>query len=282
MSEKLARFHIYRYQILPINRYFQADLYGPKSIDELLEKKNDYFQEALNQESAFRTSRTTTQTQKLFQRGDFTLYRIAANRSLNHETKDFRTEVIDNWPKILVAVWNDPDKQLIAVQHRYAAFQSTDAFIKLMFSSVENMLAKNQLIAIADPLFEKQIFWDLIENNVGRVQEIEFEIITPNMANISGSLSDDLRKFAKETNSIRNKLAITSDKNSALNVSENNKTISGLVDYSSQGGGNISVRLAGIKKKIHTAKTIKEISIDEANLIGEPDEIARTLKDLLS
>lgn len=282
MSEKLVRFHIYRYQLLPINRYFQADLYGPKTLEELLENKNTYFQQALNADGAFKSSRTITQTQKLFERNNFFLYRVAANRSLNHETRDFKTEVIDNWPKILVAIWNEPDKQLIAIQHRYAAFQSTDAFLKILLGSVENVLAKNQLTVISDPLFEKHIFWDLVDRNPGRVQEVEFEIITPNMANISGSLSDDLKKFAKETNSIKNKITISADKSSALHVSHNNPTVNGLVDYSSQGGGNISIKLKGVKKKITTSKTIKEFSIEESSLIGEPNQIVKILKELLT
>lgn len=282
MKEKLVRFHLYRYQILPTNRFFQSDLYGAKTVEELIEKKNDYFQQALGYEGAFKSSRTTIRTQKLFERDDFILYRIAARRSQNHETSDFKTEVLDNWPKIHVAIWNKPDKQLIAVQHRYAAFQSTDAFIKLMFSSIEPVLAKHQLTAVSDPLFEKHVFWDLIKGNEGKIQEVEFEFITPNMANISGSLSEDLKNFAKLTNSIRNKLALSSDKSSSLTINEENSTINGLVDYASDGGGDISIKINGYSKKIHTSKTVKEIFIEEANLIGEPDQVAAMLKDLLN
>ncbi len=281
MKEKQVRFHLYRYQLLPVNRYFQGDFYGANTVEELIAKKNEYFQEALNYDGAFKNSRITTRTQKLFERDDFILYRVAANRLLNHETSDFKTEVIDNWPKILVAVWNKPNKQLIAVQHRSAAFQSTDAFMKLMFNSIERVLAQQQLAAIAEPLFEKHVFWDLINANVDRVQEIEFEMITPNMANISQTLPEDLRQFAKATNSIKSKIAIASDKSSALKIDKNNAVIAGLVDYSSEGGGDIAIKLTGYKKKIHTSKTVKEITIEEASLIGEPDEVAKLLKGLL-
>ena len=282
MTEKLARFHLYRYQLLPVNRFFQGDLYGATSIEELIAKKNEFFQEALNSESIFKTTRRNTTTQKLFERDDFILFRVAANRSLNHETKDFKTEVIENWPKILVAVWNKADKQLIAVQHRTAAFQSTDAVVKLIFNSIEPILSQRQLTAVSDPLFEKHVFWDLIKANVGKVQEIAFEIITPNMANISGTLPDNLKDFARATNATRSKIEISSEKSNALKIDENNTTIAGLVDYSSEGGGGISIKISGFKKKIHTSKTVKEVVIDEASLIGEPDAVAAILKDLLS
>lgn len=282
MIEKQARFHIYRYQLLPVDRFFQPDLYGPKSVEELISKKNDLFNDAINSDMAFQTSKTITSVQKLFERDNFMLFRIAVSRSLNHETKDFKTEIIDNWPKILVAIWNSPDKQLIAIQHRSTAFKDTDAAIKLIFSSIQEILSKYQLVAMPEPTFEKHIFWDLIKNNLGKVQEVEFEIITPNMANISGTLPEDLKLFAKETNSVKNKLSISSNPDSALKIDEENPVINGLVAYSSEGGGDISIKISGFKKKIHTSKTVKEFTLNEAELIGEPEVVSKILKDLLS
>lgn len=282
MTKKLARFHLYRYQLLPTNRYFQGDMYGASSVEELIAKKNDFFQEALNSDGVFKTNRTNTTTQKLFERDDFILYLVAANRAINRETKDFKTEVIENWPKILVAVWNKPDKQLIAVQHRSAAFKSTDAVIKLIFSSIERILSQRQLTAVSDPLFEKHVFWNLINENIGKVQQIEFEIITPNMANISGTLPENLKEFARQTNSVKSKIVINSDPSTSLRVDENNPTINGLVDYSSEGGGDITLKINGYSKKIHTSRTVKEIAIDETCLIGEPEAVAKILKELLS
>ena len=54
MTEKLARFHLYRYQLLPVNRFFQGDMYGATSIEELISRKNEFFQEALNSEGIFK------------------------------------------------------------------------------------------------------------------------------------------------------------------------------------------------------------------------------------
>ena len=163
MTRSLARFHLYRYQLLPVDRYFQGDLYGSATVEELISKKNKIFAEALSSPTAFVGGRTQTATQLLAEAEDFLLYRIAANRSLQHETRDFQTEVIDNWPKILLVIWNSPERQLIAVQHRVTAFQETEAVLKLVFDSIEPILAKNQLTAIWETLFEKKVFWDLVE-----------------------------------------------------------------------------------------------------------------------
>ena len=281
MSGKNPRFHLYRYQLLPINR-FQGDLYGARTVDELIANKNNFFREALNTPNAFHTSRTDTTTKKIFEQDEFILFHVAANRSLNHEMKDFRTETIDNWPKLLVVIWNSPNKQLIAIQHRSTAFQKTDAVARLIFESISPVLLNQQLTAIWEPLFEKHVFWDLIKAHEGNIQEVEFEIITPNMANISGVLPKNLKDFARETNSVRNKISIEADPASSLKIDDSNPTVVGLVDYSSEGGGNISIKVSGYRKKIHTSTTVKEIEVDELALQGEPSEIAKALKEILS
>ena len=282
MRNSLARFHLYRYQLLPVDRYFQGDLYGANSIEELVAKKNTIFLEALNSNNAFHSSRTETATQKLIEANNFLLYRIAANRSLQHETRDFQTETIDNWPKILMAIWNDPKKQIVAVQHRTNAFQSTESVLSLVFDSIEPLLAKSQLTAVWEPLFEKQVFWDLVNEFEGRIQEVDFELVTPNMANISGVLPENLKEFSKRTNAIKSKIAITADPSSSLKIDPQDPMVNALVDYSSEGGGDISIRLTGLKKKIHTSRTIREVSIDECALTGTPENIASILKEMLS
>jgi hypothetical protein len=281
MRRALTRFHLYRYQLLPVDRHFQGDLYGATTVEELILKKNDVFANALKSPLAFSGGRTQTATQRLAETDDFLLFRIAANRSLQHETRDFQTELIDNWPKILLAIWNAPDKQLIAIQHRTNAFQDTHAALKLVFDSIEPILAKNQLTALYEPLFEKKVFWDLVEKHQGKIQEVDFELITPNMANISGVLPENLKQFAKRTNAVKSHVSIASDGASALRIDATDPVVNALVDYSSEGGGDISIRLAGLKKKLHTSRTVREINVDEAILQGSPEDVSALLRELL-
>jgi len=282
MPRPLARFHLYRYQLLPLDRYFQGDLYGPKTIEDLLARKNEILADALRGPGAFMARRAQTVTQALATAGDFLLYRIAANRSLQHETRQFTTEVIDNWPKILVVIWNAPDKQIVAVQHRSTAFQDTTSVLKLIFEPLEPVLSRYHLTALWEAQFEKKVFWDLIDKYAGKVQGVDFELITPNMANISGVLPGDLRDFAKRTNAIKSKVALTSGPASSLKLERNDAVVSALVEYSSEGGGDIALRLAGIKKTVHTSRTVREITIDEAALHGSADDVAKLLRELLT
>lgn len=282
MPSKFVRFHLYRYQLLPKDRYYQPPLFadGPATVEELIEQKNFIFYEALKA-GAFKPKRTELMAQNLLDKDDFLLYRVASNRSLNRETREFSIESLENWPKILVAIWNHPDMQLIAIQHRTAAFQDTKAVANIIFESTEAFLSQKQLKATYEPIFEMQKFWDIARIYENRIQEVEFEIITPNMANISGVLPENLIEFAKHANSHRNKIAIEAEAGTHLHIEQGDKTLDGLVNYSSKGGGNVSVRVTGLKKRVTTSKTVKEAEIDELEFATNPDKIAEIIKELM-
>lgn len=282
MKNTVSQFELYRYQLLPINRYLQPDLWsGIKSIEELLVKKNVLFSESLHKIDHFRNSRTETVTKRLFDRDEFFLFRIASNRSLHRETKDFTEEYLDNWPSVLVAIWNVPDAQIFAIQKRTTAFRSTEAVVKLILDTVQPLISSYHLRAIYEPIVERKVFWDIVDKYQGRIQKIEFEFVTPNMANISGSLPENLKDFAKATNSVKNKLDIESDSESNLYIEKKNDTLNALADYTSDGGGNVSLKIAGLSKKIHTSKTVKHIEISDMQLQGTAEEVVGILKEVM-
>lgn len=275
-------FELFRYQLLPIDRYLQGDLLtGVMTIEELIERKNSFFAEALSGTNSFSNKKHETVTKRLYESDDFYLFKIATNRSIHRETKEFKDEIIDNWPSILLGIWNSPDKQLIAVQKRTTAFSSSEVVVKLILGKISDQLALHHLRAIHEPLFEKTQFWAILNQHHGKIKSVEFEIVTPNMANISGTLPEDLTEFAKQTNSVRNSLKIESDPDAPLHLEESNRVLQGLVNYSCEGGGNISVKIDGIKKKYQTSKTVKEVTLGEVEMQGGAEQVVQALKELL-
>jgi len=282
MKSTISEFELYRYQLLPIDRYPQGDLWsGLTSIEEVLEKKNEIFATALLEVHHFANARIKTVTKRLFAKDDFFLFRIATNRSLHRETKEFKKESIDNWPSVLVAIWNNPEVQMIAVQKRTTAFAYTESVVKLILETIRLSLAHSLLRAIHEPIVERRVFWDIIEKYEGRIRKVEFEFITPNMANISGNLPENLKEFAKATNSVKNKLDIESDSDSSLRIDRNNSTINALSDYTSDGGGNVAIKVNGLSKKINTSKTVKHIEVSEIEIQGTVEEVASLLKQMM-
>jgi len=282
MKTTTSQFELYRYQLLPIDRYLQGDLWsGINSIEDLILKKNELFSSALLEVDHFANSRTETATKRLYEKDDFFLFRIAANRSLHRETKEFTEEYIDNWPSVLVAVWNHPDIQMFAIQRRTNAFSSTEAVAKLILETIYPSLSHFHLRAIYEPIVERKVFWDIVDKYEGKIQKLEFEFITPNMANISRSLPENLKEFAKATNSVKNKLDIESDSESNLHIQKDNNTISALADYTSDGGGNVAIKINGLSKKINTSKTVKHVEISEMELQGTAEEVVGILKEIM-
>jgi hypothetical protein len=269
--------------MLPVDRHIQQDMLdGIASVDDLLRRKNEFFANALQAISTFQYSYADLVTKILFMSEDFYLFRVAVNRSLSLEKKDFTVEEVENWPSVLFAIWNTPDKQMIAVQKRLAAFQKPETMAKIIIDSLTQTLLHRQIRVVLEPLFDQKVFWDIISKHEGRVSAIEFEFVTPNMANISASLADDLKTFAKDTNSTKNRYQIEADKDSSLRIERDNPALVGLVEYSALGGGDIAVRIAKLKKRIHTQKSVKEVEVSELKLQGTPEEIALVLKGIMS
>ena len=107
-----SRFSLYRYQLLPKDRYFQGDLYGFSSVEELIAHKNEIFAKALRAPSVFKGGRSETKAQLVYDDSDVMLFRVAVNRSVEIETQDFNSKTVDSWPKVWVAILNSPDSQI--------------------------------------------------------------------------------------------------------------------------------------------------------------------------
>tara|TARA_B110001469_G_C9600511_1_gene298367 strand:+ start:163 stop:1017 length:855 start_codon:yes stop_codon:yes gene_type:complete len=284
MKKKNHRFEIYRYQLLPIDRFFQGELFGDvKSVDDLIAKKNKIFSEYLRELRIISGKQTQMIARFLGVEDEFFLYRFAANRSLVRETEDFTEEELDNWPSFLVGIWNHPDEQYIIVEERREAFQHTDTVTNAIVSSLSPKLKNKQLSIYIESLFKEEEFWKIVDRYEGKITDIKFELITPNMANISGVLSDDLKALAKASNTARTNLQIRAPDDSALSVEKTDEQIKGLVEYSSEGGGNISLRAKGVRRRVQTAKTKKSFEVDEIQIQGQNyEEITNIFRSMIS
>jgi hypothetical protein len=283
MKKSYHRFDLFRYQLLPLDRFLQGDLFDDiKSVDELIEHKNEILAEILDDLGTILGVKTYIRARPLGVSGDFYLFRFAVNRSIIRETKDFTEEELDNWPSFLVGFWNHPEKQILLIEERREAFKHTDTVANVMLKSISPRLKLRQLNMFIEPLFKEEAFWNLIDKYEGKVYDVKFEIITPNMANISGVLNDDLKNLARSTNTSRTQIALQSSPDSSLNISKEDKELEGLVKYSSEGGGTVSLKARGVKRRIQTSKTKKSIEIDELEIQGNTaDEIVRILKGLV-
>lgn len=279
---KKAVFHEYRYQILPTSQHIQMDLEGEiTSVDDLKRKKNELFRKAVKEIGEFPYSRGEIRHKTLLTSDPIYILQVGVERDLKRRTREFEIEAVENWPTVIVALNNDPKVQKCLVQER-GGFQRTATVVKILEEGFNPLLAHHQLAIAFEPIYEERVFWDLVDRYDGKITQIDFELISPNMSNITGSLRLDLGGLQKSTNTQRTHLQLNSDDSSSLTPTADDPNVKGLVEYSSNGGGDIAIRVRGVRGKIHTARGVNEHSIDELIIENaSASELARILGGLM-
>lgn len=290
MLREKHNFELYRYQIIPINRT-QLDLFNiqEKNIEELLKNKNSYFIEAFNNlcsnsyldeiEGLKKILFKKVYPKKELSTSEVYIYLMASPKSVTMETDEFTTKELENWPKIYLVVLNNSDEQIIAVERRTTAFSTTQSAINKLSNRLNKILELNNLNVHINPIYDKKLFWEFIKGKA--INKLEFNLITPNMSNISRVLSDDLKNLAKVSNTARTDLRLNAAENTSLVIEPDNQIINDLVEYSSQGGGNIRVQCRGTKRLTDLNTGISVFSCDSIELNGSPKYVKEMILSII-
>lgn len=282
-SSKLIQFDVYRYQIVPLSRQGQASLFEEDYLSEedLLKKKNIYFQEAVEQHRTLLEGRKIEYLYKILNTThDNILIRLATRKNLNIDTKEFTERVIETFPNIFILINNNPSVQEIIIQKNYKAFTYTNDVIKILERNINKYLRQHNLQIYIQPIFDQKDFWNLAQQYEGRITKLSFDLVRPNMPNISGVLSEDLKELQKTSNSHRTKLELNAGTGNVLtNITEQNSQVKNMVDYASNGGGDIYLKAKGVKSKIKTNKSVTEFSVNELEIrTDNVDDIIKIIK----
>nr|DAS95258.1 MAG TPA: protein of unknown function (DUF4747) [Caudoviricetes sp.] len=279
MKEKKIDFELYRYQILPIDRQLSIFNEYARDLDELIAKKNDIFYDEILKIEEWKYKNTIIKARKEYDKNNFLLFKFAPKRNTKIEDENFKEADIDTWPSVLMAIWNDKDIQTIAVQNKKDAFAHTRTAVSVLVDNINSRLLEKNLKIHFEAIFKKDAFWSIVSKYDKKISNVRFELITPNMANISKHLSDELKDFAKNTNTARTKFEIEAEKGASLHIDSSNIQVQNMVEYASNGGGNISFRVKGLKKIINTNASISSTSIDELELsTSSPEVVVDILK----
>lgn len=277
----MQTFELYRYQLLPASQQ-QQDLFRKTlTADEIRAKKNEFFDLVLDELPPFRHRGLEIKHKVVLHNGEWCIFKIGAHKSVDRDTEDFRKERIESWPNVTVIVHNSPDTQIIAISRNQKAFSSTASVAKIFERSLTPALRSFGLTIQVKEQFEKNNFWSLVQQNRGKVTRVRFEMVAPNMANISRSLKVDLRQLNRESNCQKANLELEALPGAALEIKENNDLIGGCVEYSSLGGGDIAIKIRGIKKEIRTSTTVKTVEIDELFIQAPNNDLLGIIERLL-
>jgi len=282
MEIKNIEFELFRYQLLPVTTHVIEDMFHEiKSTDDVRKNKNKFFWEILSNFPKL-AHRTIELNQKLILcKSPWIAFKLAAHKSLQRNNENFRKEKIENWPYVTVLINNDPTTQIIAVSKNREAFSSGGVVASLIRESLYKHLLQYQLSMHVEAIFDKSEFWNIVKKFEGKITNVRFELISPNMANISKTLELDLKQLNKDTNSHKTVLELNSPEGARLEINKTNKNINSLIDYSSEGGGDISFKISGYKKRVHTSKSVSTINIDEITLENLTAEQLDTFMNLV-
>lgn len=277
----MSTFELYRYQLLPSSQQQQDLFHTLQTADHIREQKNRYFDSVLVERLDF-WHRGLEITYKLEFHEDFWfIFKIGAHKSVDRDTKDFQRERIESWPNITVIVHNDPDTQIIAISKNIKAFSSTNIVAKIFEHALTSVLRPYGLTIQVKEQFEKHNFWSVINSHIGKISRVRFEMVAPNMANISRMLKIDLKQLNRESNCQKANIELEALPGAALEIKSDNELVDGCVEYASLGGGDIAIKIKGIKKEVRTSTTVKSVEIDELSIKSPNDQLLSIIKRLL-
>ena len=277
-------FDVFRFQIVPISSTNQMVLFSEfTNIEDLKANKNLYFSQVLNGINSYYNKQSEALPYKsVHSEGDLIVFRLAAKKGRIIQDSNFTQKEVEDFPDVLVIINNNPQIQKIAISRNIQAFSNSNVVLHILESKYKDLLRAYNLQIYIKPIFKTYEFWQIANQYEGRVQGLEFELIKPNMSNISGSLRESFKSIIDITNSHITKLEMKASKESSLeNINSENEDLKGMVDYASEGGGEISIKVKGVKRKIKTKKSSTQISIDSIELSGNPDAVVNAYNKII-
>lgn len=245
----MQTFELFRYQLLPISQHQQELFSSPLSADEIRARKNEFFDQVLSRLPQFRHRGLEIKHKVEHHVAEWFIFKLGAHKSVDRDTEEFHKERIESWPNVTVIVHNSPDTQVISISRNPRAFSSTSSVAKLFERTVTPALRAFGLTIQIREQFEQNNFWSVLKQYEGKVSRVRFEMVAPNMANISRVLKVDLRQLNRDSNCQKTDLQLEALPGAALEITKMDDLIEGCVEYASMGGGDIAIKSQGLEER---------------------------------
>lgn len=257
-------FDLYRYQIIPMAKKIQLKFSNPEFSD-VIRNKNKYFQEFLI-ENTFLYRRSIIQKNIEILHDNKFKITIGKESHLKIYNTDFTPEKVDSYPPTRILIDNDKEVQLVAVE-RTGNFSNTSTVVNEILAKNINKSLNNVYLTVKfSPVFNRCTFWEYIEKYQGEIKFLRFKLITPNMSNISGVLSEEIKRVAKNTCSAQSELKIMADSAGTLRVDKDDADIDSLVAYTAKGGGTAHIKAKRVAIQYSSDDNQMKIEADDFEL----------------
>ena len=105
----------------------------------------------------------------------------------------------------------------------------------ITFENLKTMLMSKD----AQPVYSKTATFEVFRFQLvvfsKQITQLTFDLISPNMANISQNLELNLKQLYEDTNTHKTKVELSAEKESHLEIKESSKFVNSLAQYSEDG-----------------------------------------------
>lgn len=272
----LIFFNPYRYLLIPQD-YIQTDFYSEiKDRASLNAKKNEIFADFIR--SLHKRTLPSLKFQLLEEDQNILVMKMGLKKHAIIGTPDLLEHKMDDWHSVYIMF--DFYRQMFLVQHKTKVSPETTSLANKILELAKPYVKKSSLNIQINPILKKNLFWDIVKKYDKRIREVNFTLTAPNFANITKHLGEELRSAMTSTTASQAKITLSSDEQSALNLSENDQNIASMARYAQEGGGSFSIRLHGYKRKT-SKEGVKELSISALFMEGN-ERIIPHIKELFN
>ncbi|MCY4645573.1 MAG: hypothetical protein OXE73_01625 [Gammaproteobacteria bacterium] len=162
------------------------------------------------------------------------------NREENEPPERSLTEVTrDAWTASVMVV--DPtehdDGQKIAIE-KNREIGASRATVRALCDAINQRYSSDRYVIEVAPIVDGDDFWRYATKHKGRVRNVTFNFIVPNMFRSVDALDKDLKKWRDEENAQQVSLKLNANNGLRLESSE----VATAVDYVQRGGGSITAQ----------------------------------------
>ena len=276
----MSNFIVFTYQFSPVVDEMQSLFMSEIDPTESMERKNEIFDNILNDERVVITYRNSMfRRRTILSRDGLIVFKLANKRYIRIE-EDFHSNTIENYPSILVIVDNRKDKQRILIEQKTGAFYDVEYVARILQNSLRQYLKRYQLSLAISREYISSEFWDVIKGFDKGVEKIRFSFPYPNLSRIRDTMKSLISDINAATNSKDTRVELNAAPGESLFVNEDNETISDLVEASAGTGQGIVIKAKGIKRQQVVGETMKIISIDDFEGVF-PEMLVEKLLDKL-
>jgi len=252
-------FEYFRYQLVP-TKISQLTIDNvPYTTEKIKEMKNHFFSDVITK-IQLKQNNKPLHTKVMYEGEQKYLILVGNDRKVPY-VEEFERKEIDSVPYSVIAIDNDPNKQIMAIRNDRNAFTSADVLSRIVEKALNEKLNYYNLEVHVEMISLKESFWGAISKSKEDVVKIKFEIIKPNMSNISSGLDQEMKGIIDDLNSHKSTITFEATSNGSLeNVNQTNTKLNNMVDYATDGGGNATVKFKD-KTTYTTRKNIRKKTI---------------------